>query len=89
MTPLEYHLQQRAHSSDPFKEGKVKALEENGGSIRIPRGLRNARASEVTLGGRGDSFYEYLLKQWLLTNRTEERYKEWLLGSRVKGLRLP
>eukprot|EP00927_Polykrikos_kofoidii_P004043 TRINITY_DN11605_c1_g1_i3.p1 TRINITY_DN11605_c1_g1~~TRINITY_DN11605_c1_g1_i3.p1 ORF type:complete len:949 (-),score=207.95 TRINITY_DN11605_c1_g1_i3:149-2995(-) len=31
----------------------------------------------VTLGGRGDSFYEYLLKQWLLTNRTEERYRAW------------
>lgn len=31
----------------------------------------------VTLGGRGDSFYEYLLKQWLITNRTEERYRRW------------
>jgi len=30
--------------------------------------------SRVTLGGRGDSFYEYLLKRWLQTNRTEERY---------------
>jgi hypothetical protein len=31
----------------------------------------------VTLGGRGDSFYEYLLKQWLMTNRTEEKYRTW------------
>lgn len=33
----------------------------------------------VTLGGRGDSFYEYLLKYWLLTNRSDttllERYQ--------------
>ena len=26
------------------------------------------------LGARGDSYYEYLLKQWLLSNKTEERY---------------
>ena len=30
--------------------------------------------AEVTLGARGDSYYEYLLKQWLLTNRTEPVY---------------
>ena len=25
----------------------------------------------VTLGARGDSFYEYLLKQWLLTGKQD------------------
>lgn len=30
---------------------------------------------KVTLGARGDSFYEYIVKQWVLTNRTED----WLL----------
>ena len=27
--------------------------------------------SEIRLGSRGDSYYEYLLKQYLQTNRTE------------------
>ncbi|EDQ92703.1 uncharacterized protein MONBRDRAFT_13888, partial [Monosiga brevicollis MX1] len=30
----------------------------------------------VTLGARGDSYYEYLLKQWLLTNKKEDVYKQ-------------
>ena len=30
----------------------------------------------ITLGARGDSYYEYLLKQWLLTGRTESRFLE-------------
>jgi len=52
-------------------------LQEEGGLLPImlvpttPMKWTNPR---VTLGGRGDSFYEYLLKRWLLTNRTEERY---------------
>lgn len=39
---------------------------------------RNAKfvASDIRLGSRGDSYYEYLLKQWLQTNRTEPLYKE-------------
>ncbi|KAI0756187.1 glycoside hydrolase [Daedaleopsis nitida] len=32
--------------------------------------------SEIRLGSRGDSFYEYLLKQYLQTNMTEPVYKE-------------
>ncbi|BGP14426.1 hypothetical protein JCM10213_004549 [Rhodosporidiobolus nylandii] len=31
--------------------------------------------SDVRLGSRGDSYYEYLLKQYLQTNRTEPVYK--------------
>jgi hypothetical protein len=31
--------------------------------------------SDIRLGSRGDSFYEYLLKQWLQTNRTENVYR--------------
>jgi len=33
------------------------------------------QSGRITLGARGDSYYEYLLKQWLHTNKTEERYK--------------
>ena len=37
-------------------------------------GLDGGLNGRIGLGARGDSYYEYLLKQWLLTNRTEERY---------------
>lgn len=30
--------------------------------------------STITLGARGDSYYEYLLKQWLLTGKKQSRY---------------
>eukprot|EP01059_Diplonema_ambulator_P029859 TRINITY_DN4976_c0_g1_i1.p1 TRINITY_DN4976_c0_g1~~TRINITY_DN4976_c0_g1_i1.p1 ORF type:complete len:749 (+),score=262.41 TRINITY_DN4976_c0_g1_i1:60-2306(+) len=33
-------------------------------------------SDHVTLGALGDSFYEYLLKQYLLTGMTETRYKD-------------
>ncbi|KAF8597501.1 glycoside hydrolase family 47 protein [Ceratobasidium sp. AG-I] len=33
-------------------------------------------ASEIRLGSRGDSYYEYLLKQYLQTNRTEAVYRD-------------
>jgi mannosyl-oligosaccharide alpha-1,2-mannosidase len=36
----------------------------------------NWMTDHVTIGALGDSFYEYLLKQWLLTNKTETKYKE-------------
>eukprot|EP00042_Codosiga_hollandica_P039661 m.334477 g.334477 ORF g.334477 m.334477 type:complete len:336 (+) comp55667_c0_seq4:198-1205(+) len=39
----------------------------------------------ITLGARGDSYYEYLLKQYLQTGKTEERYKRMYLES-VKGI---
>ena len=28
--------------------------------------------SQITLGARGDSFYEYLLKQWLLSGKQND-----------------
>ncbi|KAJ7791767.1 glycoside hydrolase family 47 protein [Mycena olivaceomarginata] len=40
--------------------------------------------SEIRLGSRGDSYYEYLLKQWLQTDRTEpvylKMYEDTMLG---------
>ncbi|KAF9042257.1 glycoside hydrolase family 47 protein [Panaeolus papilionaceus] len=33
--------------------------------------------AEIRLGSRGDSFYEYLLKQYLLTKRTEPKFREF------------
>ena len=33
-------------------------------------------SDHITLGALGDSFYEYLLKQYLLTDKTEKRYRK-------------
>ncbi|KDR66379.1 hypothetical protein GALMADRAFT_259456 [Galerina marginata CBS 339.88] len=38
-------------------------------------------ASDIRLGSRGDSYYEYLLKQYLQTNRTEDVYNKMYMGS--------
>ena len=35
---------------------------------------RFAPGATITLGARGDSYYEYLLKQWLLTGKTDPFY---------------
>ena len=43
------------------------------------------RDFRVSFGGLGDSFYEYLLKQWLLTNRTDDNLKQLYLDC-VEGL---
>jgi len=40
---------------------------------------------KVTLGARGDSFYEYLLKQWLLTRRTDAGFWK-LYDNAIRGL---
>ncbi|KAI8927899.1 glycoside hydrolase [Entophlyctis helioformis] len=42
--------------------------------------------SEIRLGSRGDSYYEYLAKQWLQTNKTETAYLEAYRQS-VNGIR--
>lgn len=38
-------------------------------------------ASEIRLGSRGDSYYEYLVKQYLQTNRTEHIYRRMFEGA--------
>jgi mannosyl-oligosaccharide alpha-1,2-mannosidase len=41
--------------------------------------------STITWGAMGDSFYEYLLKYWLLTGKRHEQYKRMYLDA-VKGM---
>ncbi|KAF9007862.1 glycoside hydrolase family 47 protein [Cyathus striatus] len=62
-------------------EGVMKVVK----AARIPSGLApiyinsdsgQFTLSEIRLGSRGDSFYEYLLKQYLQTGKTEEVYRE-------------
>ena len=43
--------------------------------VRVADGTP-ASEKPVTLGARGDSFYEYLAKQWVLTNKTEKWLQE-------------
>jgi len=38
-----------------------------------------ALPSKITVGGTSDSYYEYLLKQWLLSGGCDRRYKELFL----------
>ncbi|TYZ58266.1 hypothetical protein PybrP1_007943 [[Pythium] brassicae (nom. inval.)] len=40
---------------------------------------------KVTLGANGDSYYEYLLKQWLLSGKRDEKYKARYLTA-VNGI---
>ena len=44
------------------------------------------QSDHITLGALGDSFYEYLLKQYLLTGKTEPRYKV-MYEKAVAGIR--
>ncbi|CAN0165046.1 unnamed protein product, partial [Ectocarpus sp. 13 AM-2016] len=45
-----------------FVDPKTGLFGESGGTVGTNRGL-------VTLGARGDSYYEYLLKQWLFSGK--------------------
>jgi hypothetical protein len=40
-----------------------------------PRLLLRFNGNTITLGARGDSYYEYLLKQWVQTQQSEDKYK--------------
>jgi mannosyl-oligosaccharide alpha-1,2-mannosidase len=42
--------------------------------------------SKITLGAMGDSYYEYLLKQWLLSGKKDTKYKERYLRA-VNGIK--
>ncbi|XP_052789708.1 endoplasmic reticulum mannosyl-oligosaccharide 1,2-alpha-mannosidase-like [Mya arenaria] len=54
--------------SEPKKDGLVPIF------INAQTGkLRNS--ATISVGARGDSYYEYLLKQWLQTGKTEDKYK--------------
>ncbi|XP_002737098.1 endoplasmic reticulum mannosyl-oligosaccharide 1,2-alpha-mannosidase-like, partial [Saccoglossus kowalevskii] len=40
----------------------------------------------ITLGARGDSYYEYLLKQWVQTGQTEDKFKVEYISA-VEGIK--
>ncbi|KAF9235130.1 glycoside hydrolase family 47 protein [Melanogaster broomeanus] len=45
-------------------------------SIFVDPNSGGYRTAAIRLGSRGDSYYEYLLKQYIQTNQTEEVYRE-------------
>lgn len=53
--------------------------------INAETGLFN-KGSTLTMGARADSYYEYLLKQWLQTGKTHDWLKEDYLAA-VSGIR--
>ncbi|XP_052214682.1 endoplasmic reticulum mannosyl-oligosaccharide 1,2-alpha-mannosidase-like [Dreissena polymorpha] len=46
--------------------------------------LRNS--ATISVGARGDSYYEYLFKQWIQTGKTEDQYKDDFVAS-VEGMK--
>ena len=58
---------------------KVHDLQKNQGLVPIfinPNTGKFRKGATVTLGARGDSYYEYLLKQWIQTGKTTNYLKE-------------
>lgn len=49
----------------------------------LPLPISSFSGNTITLGARGDSYYEYLLKQWVQTELKEDKYKVCHSGSAV------
>lgn len=87
------------HSKRPefhqMAQRPIDALDENGGPVDPVKGRMwpihirpdsgKPSGAVYTWGAMGDSYYEYLLKMWLLTGKTVPQYKRMYLES-VKGL---
>ncbi|TFK23715.1 glycoside hydrolase family 47 protein [Coprinopsis marcescibilis] len=83
---LQLELKYLAHLTDEaefwYKAERVmdviKKADPEGGLVPIHMDADTGQyiPSEIRLGSRGDSYYEYLLKQYLQTNRTEDVYRE-------------
>ena len=58
---------------------KVHALQKTQGLVPIfinPNTGKFRKGATITLGARGDSYYEYLLKQWIQTGKTTSYLKD-------------
>lgn len=72
-------------------ENVIKVIDDNGMEdgllpIYIYAYTGNFRGSNIRLGSRGDSYYEYLIKQYLQTSKEEPIYKE-LWDEALQGVR--
>lgn len=92
---LEFRALSRA-TGNPIYEQKAFAVSEHLHKLPKMHGLvpmfinadsgRLSTGSTLTLGARADSYYEYLLKQWIQTGRTIDWLKEDYLTA-VEGIR--
>ena len=82
---LEFLDLSRCTKDDSFEKAtsgisrKVHDLQKNQGLVPIfinPNTGKFRKGATVTLGARGDSYYEYLLKQWIQTGKTTNYLKE-------------
>jgi mannosyl-oligosaccharide alpha-1,2-mannosidase len=72
-------------------EKVIKVIDDNGMEdgllpIYIYANTGNFRGENIRLGSRGDSYYEYLIKQYLQTSKEESVYKE-LWDQSLEGVR--
>jgi mannosyl-oligosaccharide alpha-1,2-mannosidase len=72
-------------------EKVIKVIDDNGMEdgllpIYIYANTGNFRGNNVRLGSRGDSYYEYLIKQYLQTSKEEPIYRE-LWDEALRGVR--
>ncbi|KAL1500514.1 hypothetical protein AB1Y20_013170 [Prymnesium parvum] len=95
---LEFRALSR-HTGDPVYEAAAQRIMKHLRNMpwpeQLPRGLYPTFISpelgefvnaDVTLGARADSLYEYLLKQWLFSGRTDERVRA-MYDDSIKAIR--
>ncbi|XP_049886281.1 endoplasmic reticulum mannosyl-oligosaccharide 1,2-alpha-mannosidase isoform X2 [Pectinophora gossypiella] len=92
---LEFRELSRASKNPRFEQAaaavsqKIHALPKKHGLVPIflnPNTGQFLRHATITLGARGDSYYEYLLKQWLQTGKTINYLRDDYLSA-MEGVR--
>jgi len=91
---LEFRDLSRCTSDEKYEKAveeissKIHQLDKPNGLVPIyinPNTGKFRKSSTITLGARGDSYYEYLLKQWVQTGKTVDYLREDFLES-VRGV---
>jgi len=87
---LEFRDLSRCTNDDKYEKAvedismKIHQLDRPDGLVPIyisPNTGKFRKSSTITLGARGDSYYEYLLKQWIQTGKTQDYLKADFLES--------
>ena len=75
LTPRSYPLQPMQDAVDNVTE-KLQGLKKLDGLVSPYINIETGqlRPGTLTLGARADSYYEYLLKQWLQSGKKEKKY---------------
>ena len=92
---MEFRDLSRCTNDDTFEKAvagissKVHEMKKTQGLVPIfvnPNTGNFRKGATITLGARGDSYYEYLLKQWIQTGKTVDYLRDDFLES-VIGVR--